>query len=191
MKRYLSILMVGLFLSLFGVSAFAAPINLNPFSTNPADTGDPATGITVSVNVVTFTEDIGYSALYFYNDSFIVPSNASILSFDFNLILQDTDIGDYISFEIGYVPVQTFATAGMGHYDVDLSLYRNQTISLAWGLLWAGDDADTATSVATVSNIDLSSASTSVPEPSALILLMTGASPFILVSLRRRLFTRM
>ena len=126
---------------LFTGPAFSALVDLNTFGTDP--------GVTVNSGIVSFTEDINYAAIYLYNDTFHVPSNATTLSFNYSLSLGLTDIGDSFTFELNYNPLLVFtydpsqgSPPGTPYFSIDLMPYRNQDISLAWGLLWGGDPND-------------------------------------------------
>jgi hypothetical protein len=179
-KTFKALVLTVLFLvCLMGTHVEAAPIDLGAFTTDP--------GVTVNSGIVSFSEDINYAAIYLYDDAFLVPNNATILSFNYDLILGQTDINDYLSFEIDFVPIQTITTSGSGYFEVDLTSYRAQPISLAWGLIWGGEFDDQGTATATVSNIDLATQANSVPEPSVLLLLLLGGSPLgLYLGLKRK-----
>lgn len=167
MKYALSKLILFLFIFLYVVflyagTALAIPLDLSSFSSLGT--------VTESGGVISFVENDTDAAIYFYNDFFNVSTDATTLSFDYdlNLNIEDTD---YLQFNINYVEEWYTDVDGTGHAEIDLLPYQGQTVSMDWGLIWNFDSSVSAT--ASVYNIDLakSSASKPVPEPSTAFLL--------------------
>jgi len=155
------------------LNAFASPIDLNSFNTEA--------GVSVEGDLVTFREEPGFLALYFFNDSFSVDAGAGVLSFDYDLQHGINDYGDYLIFEVDFNSEFEVSTTSNGHFEFDLSPYQGSTISLAWGLLRDGDaSSDT---VATLQNIDVIS-TLEVPEPATIFLLGSGLAG--LTAIRRQ-----
>jgi len=165
MKRVLVVFLLSFAFLFCGSNVFAVPLDLSGFTAQD--------GVSESGEVVTFTEDMNYAAIYFYNDNYVVGDDATILSFNYDFHLGTDDYDDYLTFELDFWPeldVDVNTTAG--YFEIDLSFYQGQTISLAWGLIWGGDwDAGTT---ASVYNIDLATSAAPVPEPGTIILLGTG-----------------
>ena len=137
--------------------------------------------IVESSGTVSFTENFADAALYFYNDSFAVASNVTILSFDYAFTFGEFDSGDYLQFNINGNEEWYTDVNGPGSFGIDLSSYQGQTISLDWGLIWNGDGY--AGTTASVSNIDLATAP--VPVPAPLFLLGSGLAG-LLVAKRKK-----
>lgn len=167
MKYIWSILILGIFLCIAFISvdtALAVPLDLSGFSSLGT--------VTENGGVIDFIENDTDPAIYFYNDSFDVPTDATTLSFDYALNLGTGDT-DYLQFNINYIEEWHTDVDGTGHAEVDLSPYQGQTISMDWGLIWNFDSSVSAT--ASVYNIDLAKeAASPVPEPSTALLLIIG-----------------
>ena len=186
MKRgFMAFLLCLCFLFFSGIAS-AAPLDLSTFSKDPEYLDPPANTVPndniivdEAAGTITFIEDDtgGWWSLYFYDDNFYVDPLATVLSFDYSLTL---GAGDYdwlvaiveynYEVEIGYDN-----TLGTGDHNItgsaiiDLSGYRGQTISLAFGLEADFDDW-AYTSRATISNTDLAV----IPEPCTIFLLGIG-----------------
>ena len=154
---------VGFFSSL----AIATQVDLTTFG--PIDPSDP---VTESSGTVTIEEDPNLSAVYFLNDYYMVPSNGSIFSFDYDFQLGPEDEWDYLVFEVDFVEELFVNTSGTGHFKIDLTAYQITEVSIAWGLIWDGDNF--SGSKVTISNIEITTQSTSVPEPSSFVLFGLG-----------------
>ncbi len=164
MRKKILMLLV-LFGFLWCANAHALPVNLSSFTAEP--------GVSVNGGVVTFEESTESSAIYFYDDNFLVGPQDTVLSFDYDFALGQSDMYDYLTFEVNFSPIFDFVEdVTAQHIEVDLSSFQGQIISLAWGLIWDGDDA--AGTTAAIYNIDLASAPQPVPEPASLFLLGSG-----------------
>lgn len=65
-------------------------------------------------------------------------------------------------------------TEGYGNIALDISSYQGEIVDMAWVLYWGGP-YETGETIATVSNIQLSSDDTHpVPEPSTIVLFGAG-----------------
>jgi len=185
MKPILHVFFLCLFFLLGTGTAFATPLNLWGFGTDP--------GVTVSGSTVTFTEDIKYSAIFFYNDSFLVDPNATFLSFNYSLNLGPDNVDNLdgiIDTDLNVPGFDLFFTIGSTTdpaqpYSFNISGYRGQTISLAFGLV---SNDDVAGSVATISNLDLATSTAPIPEPGTLLLLGSGLA--CLLGVGRKKITR-
>jgi len=164
MKPILSISTLCLCLLLGAGVASATLVDLSTFSTNP--------GVSVTGNTVNFIEDINFSAIYLYNDTFQVDPNATFLSFNYSLNVgpgNDDDLVAAINFT-NYI--FQLGVSGTGFFQSDFSSLRSQTISLEFGL---ESNDQIAGTTASISNIDLATSTTTpVPEPGTLILLGSG-----------------
>jgi hypothetical protein len=91
-------------------------------------------------------------------------------------LLRDSDLSDYLVFDLDFVNQLMVSTNGTGSYSIDLTSHRGNDISLAWGLIWGGGNE--VDSFASVSNIDIARSASlppsGVPEPATVILLSTG-----------------
>lgn len=135
--------------------------------------------------IVNFTEDIDYATLYYADDYFQVPGNALELSFDYDLVLGADDYDDYLTFEVDFNPVAYFDFSdASGHFIFDLSTYQGQEISLAWGLIWGGDEY--VGTAANISNIDIATAAGTNPVPEPATMLLLGSGLVGLVGMGRR-----
>ena len=165
MKGVLVVFLLSFIFLFCGSNVFATPLNLSGFTAQD--------GVSESAGAVTFTEDMNYAAIYFYNDNYVVGDNATILSFNSDFLLGTGDYDDYLTFELDFTPeLDVDVNTSAGYFEINLSSYQGDTISLAWGLIWDGDwDAGTT---ASVYNIDLATSAAPVPEPGTMILLGTG-----------------
>lgn len=174
MRKHLMVIVSILIVAFYAGCVSATPLDLSGFSADP--------GVSESGGVITFTPSF-LAANYYYNDSFLVPATATILSFDYSLD-QGPNSNDYLVFDLNYVETILTADTQTGNSSIDLSSFRGTQISLDWGLVWGGND-DTGT-VGTISNIDLASGQGDggnggdgggtglVPESSSFILLVIG-----------------
>lgn len=155
----------------FNSTIIAAPIDLTGFTPEIPDVVETA-------GTVTFTETMDYASIFFYNDSFVVGDNATILSFNYDLLLGADDYDDYLLFEIdNYASVYNFfefdpTGPTPAYFEYDISALRGEMIYLSWSLQSEDFEANT---VAHVYNIDLTTQETPpVPEPSTFILFGIG-----------------
>lgn len=168
MNKKFALLAAGL-LFFFGIGmAQATPLDLTGFGVLENESGS----VTESSGVVFFKENSIDAALYFYNDTFDVALGATTFSFDYDFALGQLDAGDYLQFNINYVEKWFVDISGSGHFEIDMTSYQGQTVSLDWALIWGGDGY--AGSTASISNIDLDSGGAPVPEPTTMLLLGTG-----------------
>jgi hypothetical protein len=175
MKNFSLWLLLFFSVLLWGTFASAIPLDLTGFTADPS--------VSESGGRVDFNENIDYAAIYFFNDNFFIGADDTILSFDFDFLLGPGDFDDYLTFELNFgsefdVDINTTG----GHFEIDVSPFQEDTVSLAWGLIWNGDsDAGTT---ASIYNIDMASAAAPVPEPATLILM--GSGLVALVGVRRK-----
>lgn len=166
MKKQIFIFTTALLLC-WSVSVSAALLDLGTFTADP--------GATVSGNQVLFSESFDSNAIYFYNDNFLVPTDATILSFNYDFALGAGDYDDYFTFDQDFTSkLLVDVDVSNGSFSLDLSSLRGSTISLAWGLVWGGDDL--AGSTARLFNLDLgaSGGPVSVPEPEQISVIIFG-----------------
>jgi MYXO-CTERM domain-containing protein len=181
MKSFVGIFVLGLILVLGVGTATATPIDLSTFVADPA-------GVNEFGGTVTFTEQPFLSAIFFYNDSFVVDPYASFLSFNYRF---DESPGhdDYLVAVVGFTDyVFERGDTGSGLVQSDFSPYRGQTISLAFGLesnLGDPQDGDPwVGSSASIWNLDIATSTSPVPEPDAWLLV--GMALVGLFGLRRQ-----
>ena len=165
--KILFTLLAGLMLT--GSTALATQLDLSGFS------GDPT--VSVTGNVVDFAEDINLSNVYYLNDTYQLADNATILSFNYDFTLGPDDEWDYFTFELNgdweFPELEVDTTVSTGYFEIDLSAYQGQEISIAWALNWDGDDY--AETTASIYNIDLATADASpTPEPATFFLFGIG-----------------
>lgn len=156
--------------------AQAAPLDLSSFSVME----NVESSVTESGGTISFAENSTDAALYFYNDAFAVPGNATTLSFDYSFVLGEFDAGDYLQSNSNYFETWYMDASGAGHVELDMTAFQGQTIALDWALIWGGDDS--SGSIGSISNIDL--AVSPVPEPATLLLIGSGLAG--LVGLQRK-----
>ena len=182
MKRILCVLVLCCSFTLWGTGASAVPLDLSSFSVLESVPGS----VVESGGVVTLSENDTDAALYFYNDVFEVPLDATILSFDYDFQLGPDDEFDYLQFNVNYIEQWYTDTSGAAGFTFDMTPYQGTTISLDWGLIWGGDGA--AETLASVYNIDLATEAAPVPEPCTIILMGTGLVGLIGIG-RKKLLT--
>ena len=167
--------------------SFAAPINFEDFD----NYGSPTVVADQESGTVTFAEEVDYDQQYFYNDYFLVPDDAIELSFDYSFTLGQED-NDYFLFEVNYAEVEEFTldttTTEVTTFVYDMTDFKGQEISLAWGLVRDWFDDSGIGSSAIISNIDLTTEKEQpapVPEPGTILLLGSGLVG--LASFRKRI----
>ncbi len=168
MKYICNFLFILLVLTFFTSNVLAIPINLS----SPGFVADLGVSLDQNTGSATFTEDLDHLAWYLANDNYVVAADATTLSFDYNLAWGQDDFDDYFQFELNFVPVLQVMSPDSGHFEIDLSPYRGTPISLAWGLVWGGNDIS-AGSIVSLSNVD-DGAPAPVPEPATMLLLGIG-----------------
>jgi len=172
---------------------FTALMNLNTF------TADPTVAVSANGQSAVFTEDQYISPVSLLLIPFVVPGNALSLSFDYNLAvapgnedyfhakLFDLGTGDSLTgFDLGDVGGLEGTHAGPTLWD--LTSLRGQSVGLVFDLGYGYDDFGLE-SVLTVSNVDLSTSVTPVPEPGTLMLMVSGLGGLGWVS-RKKMFKR-
>jgi hypothetical protein len=184
-------------LSLLNFSAFATPIDLTGFSSNPAYDASHGGISTLTPGEVRFHEhldDFGFASdVTFSNDSFLVENDMEILSFSYEFALGIDDYDDFFTFSFiedyndpkspEIILLEADVNNSSGIVSFDLTPYQNQAVSLSWRLLWGWDgywDADNnwisdiTGSSAKIFNLDITRDSSSVPEPSTMFLMGSG-----------------
>ncbi|MCK9293738.1 MAG: PEP-CTERM sorting domain-containing protein [Desulfobulbaceae bacterium] len=166
--------------------ALAIPMDLGGFAVIES----VADRVKENGGTVTFKENAVDAALYFYNDTFFLPADATILSFDYSFTLGEFDEADYLQFNVNYGEAWFVDANGADHVEIDITPYQGQDISLDWALIWGGDSY--AGTTATISNIDLASQDNSsgnnapVPEPATFLLFGTGFAGIAWTRLKRK-----
>jgi hypothetical protein len=182
MKKNVMSLLVGFIALGFASSASAIPMDLSGFSVWESVPGS----VTESGGTINFAENSTDAALYFYNDFYDVAANATTLSFDWDFVLGEFDIDDYLQFNVNYAEQWVANIDGTGHFEFDLTPYKGTTISLDWALIWGGDnDAGTTGSIYNIDVVSSGGASP-VPEPATMILFGTGLAGAALARRRRK-----
>jgi len=144
-------------------AVMAVPLDLSGFTAEP--------GVIESGGTVTFEEDFSNIAWFFENNDFLVPGDATILSFNYDFSFGDDNYDDYLTFEVDFsTKLDVVADITGGYFEYDLTALQGSRIDLAWGLIWGGDEF--AGTTASIYNIDLAAAP--VPEPATIILLGGG-----------------
>ena len=160
---------------LFSTAVNAYNVDLSSFTYD--------SGVAESSGVMTFTEDIAYSAIFAFHETFHVPGNAVELAFNYSLVLGngnydwlvaniDTDGNGAIEWPDDYY--LEIGWDDSGHWSIDLTPFRNMDIWLGFGLE-SNDFLDGT--VATISNLRVETTpGTPVPLPGAVLLFLSGAT---------------
>lgn len=174
----------------FGGAVCATPMPVDISTADwETDTGvSKSGGLGGTIGFDEFTIWDQFSLGSFFNNSFIVDSTATFLSFDFSLTSNDNLDADFIQFDIILDPLGTpqsvysafpgppiysglGGSAVNGSDSIDISAYRGQTVGLYWTLSFDINDLGLGT-IAQVSNIQIDTAP--IPEPSCLFLFGIG-----------------
>jgi len=143
--------------------------------------------------VITFNEDLTSSEWYFYNDAFEVANDATLLTFNYKTLIDSSPFisdleKDFFTFDVNFnSELLVNNSIRDGFFSFDLTSFQGQQISLAWGLLWAGDNE--ANSVLEISNINIETSSVpiAVSAPQT-FLLMLLSHVFLLSRTRKNIF---
>ncbi len=164
------------------ITAQATPIDLNDFF------ADPTVTVALDGSSASFTEDPSLLSVLLSNDpglgdpNVIIPSANTSLLFDYDFFESSAGDDEFGAFVIdgatgSSIPTFDFFTqdSSTGTVSFDLSSLVGDTLGLQFELssLFADNDFD---STLTVSNVRLvtETSSSTVPEPSALLLFMIG-----------------
>ncbi len=191
-------------ISLSNFSAFAIPIDLTGFSSDPAYDmahGGISTSRPGEVIFYEYIDDSGFASdVTFFNDSFFVGNDMEILSFSYEFTLGRDDYDDFFTFsfiedfndlnspEIVLLEADVFNSSGIVSFD--LTPYQNLEVSLSWRLLWGWDGywdaddnwiSDIAGSRARIFNLDITQSPSAVPEPSTMFLMGSGLIGLVVI----------
>lgn len=191
-------------ISLSNFTAFAIPLELTGFSSDPAYDmahGGISTSTPGEVIFYEYIDNPGFASdVTFFNDSFFVKNDMAVLSFSYAFTLGVDDYDDFFTFSFiedfndpnspEIVLLEADVNNPSGIISFDLTPYQNQEVSLSWRLLWGWDGywdvddnwiSDIAGSSARIFNLDITQSPSAVPEPSTMFLMGSGLIGLIVI----------
>ncbi len=195
-------------ISLSNFSAYAIPIDLTGFSSDPAYDvahGGISTSTPGEIIFYEYIDNSGFASdVMFFNDSFFVENDMEILSFSYAFTLGVDDYDDFFTFSFienfnnpispEIVLLEADVNNSSGIVSFDLTPYQNQEVSVSWRLRWGWDgywDADNnwisdiAGSSARIFNLDITQSPSAVPEPSTMFFMGSGLIGLIVIGRKK------